>query len=86
MLEPQADPLVAALAPTPDPAAAVEPAETDNEATLISARSPVVEPDEEDAGGGASMPVLVAVGLALSVLVFAAGGGLIYWLVSALAG
>lgn len=85
MLAPQADPLVAALAPQP-----VQPEpdlpEEDTEATLISARTELAEAEEDDTGGSASVPLMVAVGLALSVVVFAIGGGLVYWLVTTLVG
>ena len=85
MLAPQADPLVAALAPQP-----VQPEvdlpEEDDEATLISTRTELAEAEEDNTGGGASMPLMVAVGLALSVVVFAIGGGLVYWLVTTLVG
>jgi len=86
MLAPQADPLVAALAPQPAQPES-ESAEEDTEATLISTRSELADTEEEeDSEEGASVPLLVTVGLGLSVVLFAIGGGLVYWLVSTLAG
>jgi thioredoxin-like negative regulator of GroEL len=85
MMEPQADPLVAALAPQPT-LAEVEQMEADAEATLISARPQFSELDGDETEGGASLPLLVAVGLGLAVVVFAIGGGLVYFLVSSLVG
>lgn len=82
-LEPQADPLVEALAermaPPPE-----EEEELFEEETLISARpefadSPAPESETPTA-------VLVAVGLGLSVILFAIGGGLFYFLVTTLTG
>ena len=86
-LEPQADPLVQALAPQPPPTSFEEEELADEEGgdeTLVSAR--------EDFGSGAETEqatptaILVAVGLALSVVVFAIGGGIVFVLITSLTG
>ena len=83
-LEPQADPLVQALAPQPPPIefeGEEEGEEEQEDATLVAAR-----PDYGAAEAERETPtaVLVAVGLALSVVVFAIGGGLVFFLISSL--
>lgn len=83
-LEPQQDPLVAALA---QQAVRQEPDEEDvgeveeEPPESSPARAPA-STDEE----GSSMGMLVAVGLALSVVVFAIGGGVVYFVVTSLLG
>ncbi len=90
-LEPQANPLVAALAQ--QTAAATAPSideeldfmmDEDDEPTMVSARPADLDPAVES-DGGPSMAVLVVVGLALSVVVFAIGGGVVYFVITSLA-
>jgi thioredoxin-like negative regulator of GroEL len=84
-LEPQADPLVQALSPQPPPAEVVSEDEDegeDEEATLVTARPDYGATEAEQA---TSTALLVAVGLALSVVVFAIGGGLVFFLITSLA-
>lgn len=85
-LEPQADPLVQALAPQPPPTEVafdegVEEAEEAEDATLVAARPEYGAAETEQA---TSTALLVAVGLALSVVVFAVGGGLVFFLITSL--
>ncbi|HXV43149.1 MAG TPA: tetratricopeptide repeat protein [Anaerolineae bacterium] len=81
-LEPQADPLVAALqqkAPPKEEAAYIE----EDEPTLVS------EPFDDvpsSADGETPTFILVAVGLALSVVVMALGGGLVFYLITNMTG
>jgi hypothetical protein len=90
-LEPRANPLVAALAqPT-----AVKPADEeeeldfmmdeDDEPTMVSTR-PADLAAAAESDSGPSTTVLVIVGLALSIVVFAIGGGVVYLLITSLAG
>lgn len=81
-LEPQANPLVAALAQQSAVETAEEMEEEDSEATMVSTRADVSPAAE--AGDGPSTVVLIAVGLALSVIVFAIGGGVMFFLISSL--
>jgi thioredoxin-like negative regulator of GroEL len=87
-LEPQANPLVAALAQQTVRDTAEEAEEVDDDgdddATLVSTRVDVSPPTES--GDGPSTVVLIAVGLALSVIVFAVGGGLVFFLITRLSG
>lgn len=88
-LEPRADPLVAALAQQTmvheeEEAEAEDEFELDDEATLISARTPDFSSAEADSGP--STVVLVVVGLALSVVVFAIGGGVAFFVITSLVG
>jgi hypothetical protein len=81
-LEPQADPLVAALqqkAPPKEEAGYIE----EDEPTLVS------EPfDDVPSSGDGETPtfILVAVGLALSVVVMAIGGGLVFYFITSMTG
>jgi tetratricopeptide (TPR) repeat protein len=81
-LEPQADPLVAALqqkAPPKEEAAYIE----EDEPALVS------EPFDDvpsSADGETPTFILVAVGLALSVVVMALGGGLVFYLITNMTG
>ncbi|RME77183.1 MAG: hypothetical protein D6784_04180 [Chloroflexi bacterium] len=84
-LEPKADPLVAALAPQPPPEEAGEGFMDEDDSTILSARPDFADVAAE-AEDGASTAVLVALGLALSVVVFAVGGGIIYFILTALSG
>jgi hypothetical protein len=91
-LEPRANPLVAALSQQPVPVDDEEDdidfmMDTEDEPTLISAHAPpdVVHSTDTDSSGP-STAVLVAIGLALSVVVFAVGGGVIYVVLSSLGG
>ena len=83
-LEPRADPLVQALAPQPPPTEIEEDEFEAEDETLVSTK-PELELTAE-APGETSTALLVAVGLALSVVVFAIGGGIVYFLISAAAG
>ncbi|MEW5958965.1 MAG: tetratricopeptide repeat protein [Chloroflexota bacterium] len=84
-LEPQADPLVMALAPQPVEAFEEEETEfREDDSTMISPRPDFGAPAAEESG--TPTVVLVAVGLALSVVVFAVGGGVFYFLINALTG
>ncbi len=87
-LEPQADPLVAALAQQTAAPSIDEDLDfmmdEDDEPTMVSARPADLDPTVES-DGGPSMAVLVVVGLALSVVVFAIGGGVVYFLITSLA-
>jgi thioredoxin-like negative regulator of GroEL len=83
-LEPQADPLVAALAPQPPPQEVDEPDFDEDDGTIIAA-GPNLGPADE-AEGETPTALLVAVGLALSVVVFAAAGGIVFFLLTALTG
>lgn len=81
-LEPRADPLVQALAPQPPPTEAEdeeEAEEGEEDATLVTAGSDYEAAEPEQATPTA---LLVAVGLALSVVVFAIGGGLVFFLIT----
>ncbi len=84
-LEPQADPLVMALAPQPTETFEEEEEDfLEDDSTVISRRPDFSSASEDD--GESPTVVLVAVGLALSVVVFAIGGGVFYFLVNALVG
>jgi hypothetical protein len=86
-LEPQADPLVTALAPQPPPAEPVQEEDDffEDDATMISDRPDLSPASAEDESGTPTV-VLIALGLALSVVIFAIGGGLFYFLVGSLTG
>jgi len=90
-LEPRANPLVAALSQQPMPVDDDDDIDfmmdTVDEPTLISAHTPpdVVRSTETDRSGP-STAMLVAIGLALSIVVFAVGGGVIYVVLSSLGG
>jgi hypothetical protein len=92
-LEPRANPLVAALSQQPVPVDDDDDDDIDfmmdtvDEPTLISAHAPsdVVRSTETNSSGP-STAVLVAIGLALSIVVFAVGGGVIYVVLSSLGG
>jgi hypothetical protein len=76
-LEPQADPLVDALRiKTTPPEESPPDWVSDMDATQVADRPPTAVETESE--GGPSTPVLVAIGLALSVVVMALGGGLIF--------
>jgi hypothetical protein len=84
-LEPQADPLVAALARQQTTArTGEEEDEPADEATDYE--PPVVPVMAEPVVRETPTGVLVALGLVLSVVVFALGGGLIFYVLSSLAG
>ncbi len=84
-LEPQADPLVAALSQqsTAPPVAEEEELEED-EPTVVSTRPQFEPPAETDSETPTA--ILVAVGLGLSVIIFAVMGGLVYFLVTTFTG
>lgn len=88
-LEPRANPLIEALAQHGAAEETEEFEEIDfetdeDEATLISERPPGFGSVEDDSGP--STGILIVLGLALSVIVFALGGGLVFFLISSLAG
>lgn len=81
-LEPRADPLVQALSPQPPPTEVESEEEVEaeeEEATMVTARPDYGAMEPEQA---APTVLLVAVGLALSVVIFAVGGGLIFFLIT----
>jgi hypothetical protein len=83
-LEPQADPLVAALqqkAPPKEEAAYIE----EDEPAFVSER-PAFDDVPSSADGETPTFILVAVGLALSVVVMALGGGLVFYLITSMTG
>jgi thioredoxin-like negative regulator of GroEL len=82
-LEPQADPLVQALAPQPPPVEEEE-FDFDEDETVVSEREDFASATETE--DDTSTAMLVAVGLALSVVVFAIGGGIAFFLITSLAG
>ena len=82
-LEPQADPLVAALSQQTG-ARTTEEADSLEEEPIVTETG--LDPVSLQAGRETSTAVLVAVGLALSVIVFAIGGGVAFYILSALAG
>jgi tetratricopeptide (TPR) repeat protein len=83
-LEPQADPLVAALQQKTGPPRDEMVYEEEEEPTLVSERPPIdTSPAEE---GETPTVILVAVGLALSVVVMALGGGLVFYIITNLTG
>jgi hypothetical protein len=82
-LEPQANPLIAALGQPPPRTDEFESEEElGDDATLMSERLDTTTADE----GGTPTFILVAVGLALSVVVMALGGGLVFYVVSSMTG
>jgi thioredoxin-like negative regulator of GroEL len=83
-LEPQADPLVQALAPQPPPIEEEEEFDFDEDETVVSDRPDFASATETEED--TSTATLVAVGLALSVVVFAIVGGLAFFLITSLAG
>lgn len=83
-LEPQADPLREAFQiQTPPPRTEDVYAEDEEEPTLISEHA--MEMDSADTGETPTF-ILVAVGLALSVVVMALGGGLVFYILTSLTG
>ncbi len=81
-LEPQADPLVAALSQTASPEE--EGFDFDEDEPTLVSEAPAPAPVEEESE--TSLAVLVAVGLALSLVVFAVGGGVVYFVLSMMSG
>ncbi len=82
-LEPQADPLVAALQQKTAPAPPEETSYYEDESTLVSEHAVDTSPAEERE---TPIFILVAVGLALSVVVMAIGGGLAFYIITSLTG
>jgi hypothetical protein len=82
-LEPQADPLVAALQQKTGPPRDMV-YEEEEEPTLVSERPPIDTSQAEE--GETPTVILVAVGLALSVVVMALGGGLVFYVITNLTG
>jgi thioredoxin-like negative regulator of GroEL len=84
-LEPQEDPLIAALKQKTAP---TEEEEFDEEEADDSVRAaPVYDPElEATESAGPPTVALVAIGLLLSVVVFAIGGGAIFFLVTSMTG
>ena len=84
-LEPQADPLVQALAPQPPPIEEEEEEfDFDEDETVVSDGPDFASATETE--DDTSTATLVAVGLALSVVVFAVAGGIAFFLITSLAG
>ena len=86
-LEPQANPLIEALQPKAEPTEAVDESPPADE-TVVSATpdetvAAGVGADASPAGDGPPTYALVAVGLLLSVVFFAVGGGLVFFIISA---
>jgi hypothetical protein len=86
-LEPQANPLIEALQPKAEPTEQVDESPPADE-TVISPTpdetvAAGVEADASPAGDGPPTYALVAVGLLLSVVFFAVGGGLVFFIISA---
>ncbi len=82
-LEPQANPLIAALGQTPPPR--TEEVEEEEE-TFISERPPTETYGAPPAEGETPTFILIAVGLALSVVVMAVGGGLAFYFITSMRG
>jgi hypothetical protein len=82
-LEPQANPLIAALGQAPPPH--TEEMEEDEE-TLISERPPTEMYGAPPAEGETPTFILIAVGLALSIVVMAVAGGLAFYLITSARG
>jgi len=83
-LEPQADPLVMALAPQQPEETEDDEASIGGDSTVISERSDFGSASEDEQVTPTA--ILVALGLALSVVIFAIVGGAFYFLVSTLTG
>lgn len=81
-LEPQADPLVAALQQKTAPPREETYDEEEDEPTMVS---PPLEAETAEEGETPTV-ILVAVGLALSVVVMAVGGGLAFYVITNLTG
>ena len=86
-LEPQANPLIEALQPKAEPSEAIDETSSADE-TVVSATpddtvAAGVEADAAQPGNGPPTYALVAVGLLLSVVFFAVGGGLVFFIISA---
>lgn len=81
-LEPQADPLVAALQQKTSPPREETYYEEEDEPTMVS---PPLDTESAEEGETPTV-ILVAVGLALSVVVMAAGGGLAFYVITNLTG
>ncbi len=84
-LEPQANPFVQALQPVKEESDEDEFDDDFDEADETTATSRPAD-FEADTSAGPATPVLVALGLVLSVVVFALGSGVVYILLSSLAG
>ena len=84
-LEPQADPLVAALQQKAPPRVEETAYMEEDEPTLASER-PSFDDVSSSADGETPIFILVAVGLALSVVVMAIGGGLVFYVINSLTG
>ena len=89
-LEPQANPLIEALQQRGGvPAEEDDSYESEADATLVTERPPMTITDELGAAAPADGPptvALVAVGLLLSVVMFALGGGVVFFVLSAIRG
>ncbi len=83
-LEPQANPLIAALGQTPPPR--TEEFEEEEQPTLVSERPPTEMYTAPEVESETPAFVLVAVGLALSVVVMALGGGLAFYIITSMRG
>jgi hypothetical protein len=83
-LEPQANPLIAALGQTP-PKIEEEVGELEEEDPTLAGQYPAFEA-AEPAESETPTFILVAVGLALSVVVMAVGGGLVFYIITSIRG
>ncbi len=86
-LEPQANPLIEALQQTAtrEPEAFEMDMDDEGDAPLLDSTDDLRVSDGSETSGPPTL-VLIALGLALSVFVFAIGGGTVYFLVDALVG
>lgn len=82
-LEPQANPLIAALGQTPPPRTEEEEEEDE---TLLSEHPPTEMYSAPPSEGETPTFILVAVGLALSVVLMAVGGGLAFYFITSMRG
>ncbi|RMF01856.1 MAG: hypothetical protein D6768_09660 [Chloroflexi bacterium] len=86
-LEPQANPFVTALQPAAAESSAGDEDELTGDETIMSMRPPADDLlADEPVEGGPPTFALVALGLALSVVVFAVGGGIVFFLLTSLTG
>lgn len=82
-LEPQADPLVAALQQKMPPRVE-EAAYIDEDEPILAGEHPAFDDVSPSADGETPTFILVAVGLALSVVVMALGGGLVFYVITSM--
>lgn len=86
-LEPQANPFVTALQPAAPETDTDDEGEVTGDETIMSMRPSADDLlADESVEGGPPTFALVALGLALSVVVFAVGGGIVFFLLTSLTG